>query len=170
MARDFFEFQPQFKLIVAGNHKPSLNTVDEAIRRRVNLIPFTYTVPKEDRDPDLTDKLREEWPGILQWMIEGCSQWQEKGLAAPECVTNATNEYLASQDVVRNWLEECTEKVPEAETASSKLFASWKAWCEQNGEQPGSSKSLSQKLTDQGIPSRHAKAGTLFKGLQIAGW
>ena len=76
MARDFFEFQPQFKLIVAGNHKRSLNTVDEAIRRRFKLVPFTHTVPVEDRDPDLTEKLKAEWPGILKWMVEGCVQWQ----------------------------------------------------------------------------------------------
>ena len=79
MAKDFFEFQPRFKLIVAGNHKPSLNTVDEAIRRRFHLIPFNHTVEKEDRDPDLTEKLKAEWPGILQWMIDGCVQWQERG-------------------------------------------------------------------------------------------
>jgi putative DNA primase/helicase len=167
MARDFFEFQPRFKLIVAGNHKPSLNTVDEAIRRRFYLVPFTVTVPKEDRDPDLTEKLKAEWPGILQWMIDGCAEWQDKGLAAPECVTKATSEYLASQDVVKNWLEECTEKNPQAETASSALYRSWKAWCEANGEQAGSNKALSQRITDQGYASRHSRAGSFFRGIRL---
>ena len=46
MRQDFFEFYPVFKLFIAGNHKPGLRTVDEAIRRRMNLIPFKVTIPK----------------------------------------------------------------------------------------------------------------------------
>jgi putative DNA primase/helicase len=41
MRQDFFEYAPQFKLIIAGNHRPGLRSVDEAIRRRFNLVPFT---------------------------------------------------------------------------------------------------------------------------------
>src|SRR5262249_36251285 len=50
MRQDFFEYVPQFKLIMAGNHKPGLQSVDEAIRRRFNLIPFTITIPLAERD------------------------------------------------------------------------------------------------------------------------
>jgi putative DNA primase/helicase len=57
---------PQFKLFIIGNHKPGLRSVDEAIRRRFNLIPFTVTIPLAERDIGLVDKLKEEWPGILQ--------------------------------------------------------------------------------------------------------
>jgi putative DNA primase/helicase len=73
MCKDFFEFDPRFKLMVTGNHKPSFNTVDEAIRRRLYLIPFTVTIPEAERDPELTEKLKAERHGILQWMIEGCA-------------------------------------------------------------------------------------------------
>ncbi|MFL5150930.1 MAG: phage/plasmid primase, P4 family, partial [Microvirga sp.] len=72
MRQDFFEFQPQLKLFIFGNHKPSLASVDEAIQRRFHLVPFTVTIPPGERDLDLTEKLKAEWPGILAWMIEGC--------------------------------------------------------------------------------------------------
>ena len=94
MRQDFFEYVPQFKLIIAGNHKPGLRSVDEAIRRRFNLIPFTVTIPPEKRDLDLAEKLKAEWPAILQWGVEGCKQWQKIGLAPPKAVTDATNAYL----------------------------------------------------------------------------
>ena len=84
MRQDFFEYAPQFKLLIAGNHKPSLRTVDEAIRRRFHLIPFTVTIPPEQRDTTLGDRLKDEWPGILGWAIEGCVEWMAKGLAAPK--------------------------------------------------------------------------------------
>ena len=80
MRQDFFEFDPQFKLMVVGNNKPSLRGVDEAIRRRLHLIPFTVTIPPDERDPDLPDKLRAEWPAILRWAIDGCLAWQREGL------------------------------------------------------------------------------------------
>ena len=75
MRQDFFTFVPQFKLLVVGNHKPGLRNVDEAIRRRLHLVPFTVTIPPEERDEQLSEKLKEEWPGILGWAIEGAAEW-----------------------------------------------------------------------------------------------
>ena len=67
MRQDFFTYRPQFKLFVAGNHKPSLRNIDDAIRRRLHLIPFTFKPARPDRD--LPDKLKAEWPAILTWAI-----------------------------------------------------------------------------------------------------
>lgn len=61
MRQDFFQFTPEFKLLIAGNHKPSLRSVDEAIRRRLHLVPFTVTIPEAERDLNLAEKLRAEW-------------------------------------------------------------------------------------------------------------
>ena len=84
MAQDNFEFMPQFKLWFAGNHKPQLRGVGKAMQRRLQLIPFTVTIPDEDRDDKLAEKLRAEYPRILRWMLEGLAAWQDYGLAAPE--------------------------------------------------------------------------------------
>ena len=69
MRQDFFEYVPQFKLLTVGNHKPGLRAVDEAMRRRMNLLPFVVTIPPAERDSQLGEKLRAEWPGILGWAI-----------------------------------------------------------------------------------------------------
>ena len=86
MRQDFFTFKPAFKLLIAGNHKPSLRNVDEAVKRRFNLLPFTVTISKDERDPELAEKLKGEWPGILAWAIEGCLEWQRIGLCPPNAV------------------------------------------------------------------------------------
>ncbi|OQB35992.1 MAG: hypothetical protein BWY09_02081 [Candidatus Hydrogenedentes bacterium ADurb.Bin179] len=86
MRQDFFEFIPQFKLLVVGNHKPSIRNVDEAMKRRLHLIPFTVTIPPERRDGRLTEKLLKERDGILAWAVEGCSRWQRQGLKPPASV------------------------------------------------------------------------------------
>ena len=114
MRQDFFEFVPQFKLLFAGNHKPGLQSVDEAIRRRVHLIPFTVTIPPEERDEDLAERLRTEWPGILAWAIAGCLEWQKHGLAPPEAVTAATGSYLEAEDAIAAWIDERCQRRPDA--------------------------------------------------------
>ena len=167
MRGDFFEYQPQFKLLIAGNHRPGLRSVDEAIRRRFNLIPFTVTIPPEQRDETLTDRLRVEWPGILAWMIQGCIDWQERGLCPPDVVTVATAAYIEAEDALAAWIEERCERGHDAWGAISGLFADWKAWAERTGEYVGTMRRFSQSLEARGfLPSRKMTARG-FAGLKI---
>jgi putative DNA primase/helicase len=169
MRQDFFTFTPQFKLLIAGNHKPGLRGVDEAIRRRLHLIPFNVTIPEAKRDPKLFEKLKSEWGGILQWAIDGCLEWQRIGLAPAAAVRHATEAYLAAEDAVANWLDECCDKSNVAQTELRELYASWDKWCERAGETPGSRKVFSQALQDHGYQKRRigeaSRAG--FVGLSI---
>jgi len=152
MRQDFFDFDPTFKLFIAGNHKPRLHTVDEAMRRRLLLVPFTVQIPPSERDPNLLHKLEPERPAILRWCIDGCLEWQHIGLAPPAIVQDATAAYFADQDTLQQWLDECTEDGgPAAFTRSSELFASWKSWCEERNWQPGSAMALSEALIDRGF-------------------
>jgi putative DNA primase/helicase len=165
MRQDFFDFAPQFKLWIVGNHKPHLDHVDEAMRRRMLLVPFTVQIPRDERDPDLFEKLKAEWPAILRWMIDGSLKWQEKGLAPPKIVTDATTEYFNDQDTVGEWLEDCTEdRGPFAFTAVGQLFGSWKAWCDRRNLVPGSGKTLSETLADRGF--RRKKGAHGIRGFQ----
>jgi putative DNA primase/helicase len=99
MRQDFFEYRPQFKLVVIGNHKPTLRNVDDAARRRFNVVPFEHRPAHPDRE--LEQKLRAEWPGILRWMIDGCLDWQTRALVRPQVVMDATAEYFSEQDSVQ---------------------------------------------------------------------
>lgn len=169
MRQDFFEFTPQFKLLIAGNHKPTLRSVDEAIKRRFNLIPFAVTIPVEERDPDFAEKcLKPEWPGILQWMIDGCLEWQRLGLAPPKIVIEATNEYLESEDAVRAWIEERCELDSNAFEPRGRLYESWSLWADKGGEKAGSAKLLYEKLeTLNGIHPHKRDGNRGFKGLRL---
>jgi putative DNA primase/helicase len=120
MRQDFFEYDPQFKLMVSGNHKPGLRSVDEAIRR-FNLLPFVAKISETEKDKELGNKLMVEWPGILHWMIAGCLDWQQQGLAPPKAVNEATDNYLAAEDTVTRWLDDCCEKDPNGWTLTNTL-------------------------------------------------
>jgi P4 family phage/plasmid primase-like protien len=168
MRQDFFEFTPKFKLMIAGNHKPSLRGVDEAIRRRIHLIPFTVTIPPQLRDKQLAEKLRTEWPGILAWCLEGCLEYQRVGLNPPKTVLDATAEYLRDQDTLGQWIDECCNRdEPTSETLSSKLYANWKDWAQTNGLTVGSNKTFTQALIDRGFARKHTKKGSAIVGLTL---
>ena len=168
MRQDYFEFTPQFKFLIAGNHKPVLRNVGEAMRRRLHLVPFTVTIPPNERDKDLTEKLKDEWPGILQWAIEGCLQWQKVGLNPPAVVRQATDNYLKAEDALNIWIEDCCDTHDSsAFTSSNALYTSWKEWADKSGEYAGTMKSVSQKLEDRGFPRRRTRDERGFEGISV---
>ena len=119
MRQNFFKFVPQFTLIIAGNFKPSLKTVNESIRRRFHLVPFNVVIAPAERDENLKNALRAEAAGILAWAVEGCLQWQQQKLNPPEAVLAATANYLAEEDTFEIWLSECCLKGPDLQEATS---------------------------------------------------
>jgi putative DNA primase/helicase len=167
MRQDFFQYMPQFKLIIAGNHKPGLRSVDEAIRRRFNLIPFTVTIPPADRDPEFPEKLKIELPGILAWMIEGCRAWQQQGLAPPQVVTDATAAYLESEDAISAWIDECCQRDQNSFATSTHLFVSWNQWATKNGEYAGTTKKLVSTLESKGFQPLRKNSARGFVGLRV---
>jgi putative DNA primase/helicase len=150
MRQDFFDFFPQFKLLFSGNHMPTLRTVNKAITRRFNRIPFAVTIPDERVNKHLAEELKVEWPGILAWAIEGCLEWQRVGLCPPKAVTDATESYLESEDILGEWLDECCIRDANAWESSTALFNSWKGWAVGREEWIGSVKTFSARLEDRG--------------------
>ncbi|RYH06149.1 phage/plasmid primase, P4 family [Tropicimonas sp. IMCC6043] len=151
MRQDFFEFTPQFKLLVAGNHLPTLSGVGEAMRRRLHLVPFTVTIPPERRDRHLLERLLEESDGILGWMLEGCAEWQRIGLSPPESVQAAAHTYFEDEDLVGQWIEECCAIGEEHRSSARALFENWSGWANATGIEPGSQKTLGSTLRSRGF-------------------
>ena len=151
MRQDFFEYVPQFKLMISGNNKPGLKSVDDAIRRRFNLLPFTVKITAEEKDTQLKEKLKTEWPGILAWMIRGCQEWQERGLSPPEVVTSATDAYLSEQDTIARWIDQDCVRDPAAFTPLSNLFAAWDLWRDSIRERRLTSRAFGDRLHAMGF-------------------
>ncbi|MCX6022166.1 MAG: phage/plasmid primase, P4 family [Chloroflexi bacterium] len=104
---NLFLFKPQFKLFLASNHKPRITGTDEGIWSRIRTVPFTVTIPAEERDRNLSDKLEAEADGILRWAVEGCLEWQIHGLGEPDEVREATANYRAEMDVPGGFFSDC---------------------------------------------------------------
>lgn len=170
MRRDHFKFRPQFTLLIAGNHAPKLADVTEAIRRRVHFLPFKFK--PVNPDPHLADKLREEAPSILAWMIEGAAVWFRTGLDAPPTVLSATQEYLAGEDDVLRWVAERCTKRDNAACLASTLYEDFRRWAQVSGEREAaalSSQAFQKALASKGFTlTRDTMSGLRsFAGLEL---
>lgn len=168
MRQDFFSFRPEFKLLVIGNHKPRLHCVDEAMRRRLHLVPFEATFKGDNIVKDMPAKLRHEWPQILEWMIEGCIIWQAGGLRPPERVRAATEAYFANQDMLAEWRMEHCETGPGYWETPSRLFASWRAYAKAAEYPVGVQSSFVDRMESAGFQqTRDRVKGRQWQGIRL---
>jgi putative DNA primase/helicase len=168
MRQDFFTYRPQFKLTVVGNHKPRLKNVDEAMRRRVNIVPFIRK--PANPDPRLEQRLQVEWPWILRWMIDGCLDWQKNRLLRPRSVALETDHYFEDQDLFQHWLDERCDAEPDnpyKKTTSTDLFRSWSEYAKGAGIEPGVQVSFGEKLRNAGFGSYRSNSERGWTGIGL---
>ena len=166
MRQDFFEFTPQFKLLVIGNHKPGCARVDEAIRRRLHLMPFTVTIPPDKRDK--TSRQAEgRMAGDPALDDRRVPEWQRHGLNPPKIVQAATDEYLASEDSFSLWLDSCATSDPQKWEPSGKLWDSWRLWAGNAGEPVGSQKAFANLLVEHGFVFKKLHKGRGYYGAKL---
>ncbi|SHF36290.1 phage/plasmid primase, P4 family, C-terminal domain-containing protein [Ruegeria intermedia] len=146
----------------------AIRNVDEAMKRRLHMVPFTVTIPPAKRDRRLSDRLLAERDGILAWALQGCLEWQETGLRPPEAVMAATEDYFEAEDALGRWMEECCDVgSPSYESGSTELFNSWKSWAEANGEYAGSMKRFSETLSARGFEKFKTSTVRGFRGIAV---
>jgi putative DNA primase/helicase len=164
MREDYWRFRPTHKLLLQTNHKPALRGTDHGIKRRLHLLHFKVIVPEDRQDKSLPEKLRAEWPGILQWLIGGCVEWQQGGLNAPGEVLRATNEYLASEDVVGRFIGDVCTVRPDLTVRARDIYAAYRDWCVAVGEKPASQKVFGPSLQERGY-EKFVSNGTWYSGI-----
>lgn len=167
LQKEFFDFHPTHKLVIRGNHKPTINGTDEGIWRRLHLIPFLVQIPEGERDRQLTDKLRTELPGILAWAVRGCQEWQSEGLKPPACITEAVREYRSESDTLGRFIEECCEVLLLGDVRSSDFLKRYREFAEAAGERAMQSKDLPAEMQRRGFKWKRTKNGGRFEGIRF---
>ena len=165
---EYFRFIPEFKLVLAMNNKPIIEGSDHGIWRRIRVIPFTVTIPPEEQDKNLGEKLKNELAGILRWSVEGALRWQKEGLEAPESVKVMTENYRAEMDVLADFIKECCDvSDPNAETPFQDLYFRYQDWCIAEDEEPISKKEFARRLTERGFNGGRDRFGRFRRGIRL---
>ena len=161
-----FTFRPQFKIVLVGNHAPKLKGRSPAMERRLRVLPFINTPPFPD--PDLKEKLRDEWPAIFRWMLDGCLIWQRDRLGTAVAIKAATSAYFEQQDAHRRWMDERCDLSKGLSMKPGLLFADFNAWAKANGEETVNSNAFAELIDRTAGLSRERTHGVRFvKGIGL---
>jgi len=168
-------FAPTHKIILLTNHKPKADARDQALWRRVLLIPFKMAfVPRPDpaksnerlADAHLPAKLKAEGPGILAWLVRGCLAWQEEGLNPPESVLAATQEYQDGEDTIKTFIAEKCNEGAGLSCRAAALYSAYKSWQEGNGEKAMTATKFGKCISDV-YDSAKDRTGKIYLGLEL---
>jgi putative DNA primase/helicase len=166
--QEFFDFKPTHRIVIRGNHKPAINGTDDGIWRRLRLVPFTVTIPPAEQDRGLLGKLQTELPGILNWALQGCRQWQQEGLKPPDIITEAVRKYREESDTLGRFIAEQCEARALAQVKSSALFKRYQQYAEQAGERWIPSKDFPAEMERRGFTYKRDRTGTrLYLGIEL---
>jgi len=165
--REHFEYKPEFKLIIAANHKPEIKGVDNGIWRRIYIIPFDVTIPSEEIDKDLPAKLKQELPGILAWAVQGCYDWQEHGLNPPDSIKSATDSYRAEMDIIGGFIDDICEIDPEKRVPLGSLYASYQEWSDQACQDALGKKEFGNLMRQKGYSQIKSGSTRYWTGISI---
>jgi P4 family phage/plasmid primase-like protien len=170
MHEDTAVFTPQFKLVMAGNDKPKMDVVDDAVRRRFRLVPAIFK--PEIIDKGLEEKLREVHPEVLRWMMDGLETWKATGLPVCKAIETATDAYLVTQDVFGRWVGDALVMALGDKT-KVRMGDVWKSWDAFRviegayGVTPNSPSVISTKLTEMGFDVGRDKNGAYIIGVSL---
>ena len=172
--QEFFTFLPVFKLWLACNHVPVIQGQEEAIWRRIKLIPFTVQFRDANhptgpyKDKTLSEKLKSEHEGILAWLVRGCLDWQNGGLPMAKAVQAATGKLQQDMDVLGGFLDECCIFTRNAYTPAKDLYSAYCQWAERNGEKPLSQRWFGLRLSERGTcESFKTRKGKSWRGIGL---
>lgn len=169
MRGDYFSYQPCVKVVFSANHLPGM-TANEAMRRRIRVLPFTRMVSRATLQKDLPARLvTEEGPRILGWVLQGARQWYAGSLPAVAEVDQASEHYFEDADVIGAWIDDCLNLGPNHFAPSRDLFKSWGDWAREHGERIGTQKALSSRLKERGYSAGRNSTGDVrgFRGLAV---
>ncbi|MEX2214985.1 MAG: phage/plasmid primase, P4 family [Phycisphaeraceae bacterium] len=165
MRQDFFDFDRRFKMILVTNNLPHLTEITPAVLRRIRVVPFLFTVHKEDKK--LLRTLKLEAPGILNWLMKGCLDWQREGMGIAAAIDRATGHYRIDIDPVGVFVEARCERAKGHWVATADLMSSLEQWCADVGYEMPENHAISQRLRSIGFRSKQRNAGRGWQGIRL---
>jgi len=172
MREDFWAFDPTHTFWLHANHRPLIDGTDDAIWRRVLLIPFDVQIPPAERDPELARRIVDtEAPGVLNWMLDGLRAYRADGLRVPDAVRAATVAYRQESDTVAAFLVEAGLVFGPGKAISTndlmKAHGEWFAAAGTDGPEKAHYQRLVAVLKERGVTQGRSKAGRRWVGVDL---
>ena len=161
-----FEYKPKFKIWMATNHLPIIRGTDDGIWRRIKIIPFNIQIPKEKVDKKLEYKLKAEYTGILNWIVQGAIMWQQEGLKDPEAVAKVIETYRAEMDPLDAFLEECCTTGQNYSIKAREMYDAYHEWAKESEEYKMSMTKFGREMSKKLLRVKR-RDGWYYVGLKL---
>ena len=161
-----FEYKPKFKIWMATNHLPIIRGTDDGIWRRIKIIPFNIQISKEKVDKKLEYKLKAEYTGILNWIVQGAIMWQQEGLEDPEAVTKVIETYRAEMDPLDAFLEECCTTGQNYSIKAREMYDAYHEWAKESEEYKMSLNKFGREMSKKLLRVKR-RDGWYYVGLKL---
>jgi len=166
--REWFSFEPEYKLVLYTNFRPKVDGSDTAVWDRIRLIPFRVSFADRE-DQELDEKLAAEAEGILAWLVEGCLEWQDSGLGTCDAVERATAAYRTENDVIGRFVEECCEFGDDYRVKRKDLRAALATYCDDTGDDVPESTTIGRWLAERGVRDSRLDGKRAYRGIRLLG-
>jgi putative DNA primase/helicase len=168
--REPIDFYPTFKIFLLTNQIPRFNVTDVALMNRIHLVPFAVTIPKEEQDKDLLDKLKSEASGMLNWAIRGCLLWQREGLTPPRSVVNALEDHRLEVDVLARFMGERCVLEQDSKVGVTQLHEAYRFWSGEHDLDALGLKAFNTELKARGFKRGvRCAAGDVWANIRLDG-
>lgn len=161
-----FEYKPKFKIWMATNHLPIIRGTDDGIWRRIKIIPFNIQIPKEKVDKKLEYKLKAEYTGILNWIVQGAIMWQQEGLEDPEAVRQVIENYRAEMDPLDAFLEERCTTGQNYSIKAREMYDAYHEWAKESEEYKMSLNKFGREMSKKLLRVKR-RDGWYYVGLKL---
>ncbi|WP_043062316.1 DNA primase family protein [Brucella anthropi] len=134
----YFDFKPIFTGHMSGNGYPRITGTDNGIWRRMVVVHWPVTLKKEEQREfeEVVSEFQPEYPGILNWLIEGVLIFLREGLVIPASVEAKTQEYRDEMDPTSAFCARCIEADERGEVTAKDFYQAYVDFTVDQGGKP----------------------------------
>lgn len=172
-----YTLHPKAKHLYSANRLPSVQIDDDAFYRRILLVSFPRTVPRQDRDPELGDRLEQEMDGVLRWAVEGLTRVMDnEGFTHDRTPEETRHRWEARSSSIGRFkaLNLNVSGSGDDFEPKQKVYSAYTAFCEEEGLSAESQRKFTRtlkgdpKITDgDRTPSGQSSQTSCYVGVQF---
>ena len=162
-----FTYDPEFKIIIDTNYLPQITGTDHGIWRRIRVVPFNHTVPKDKINKELPYELKRASSAILSWLVQGAISYYKNGLEPCEEVSKATKAYRKSQDTLGGFIDACIRSKDGGEIRARSLYAAYCEYCSDNFLTPMSETKFGRDLAAKDFKRAKDKKSRKYLDIEL---